>query len=1192
MPVVPTRTALAAALALALGALAAPAHSATTSIAAAEPSVSAIDAARGNPDLIILRAGVFDPLAQTIQARAIGAADAVHASSYAIVQFSDAAHLAQARQALVAQGVQFLAYVPNNAYYVRLGQSGLKTLTADPAVRWAGLLQPALKLDPQLWQAQRQDSAARQGESGTYEIQIDAFDGVSSAHIAAELEKKVPGVQITVRSERADASPYVRAAVGLASFDTLLRVASAIDGVVFVSPWLPTTTANAASIGAIQGNDLNVSCAGSGPVCGATPLWDHGLTGTGQIAAVADSGTSPNAAWFATLDKGLGPHTAVTASENPPPLLPNIGTLHPDNKIIAYWLQPGGPINYDFTSGHGTHTSGTVLGNAAGTFGATTYMPATPLLPNHDLADGMAPGAQLLFQDAGPASATSIIINDFAGTLEQAYSGGARVHNNSWGSKTGGAYVGNDANVDRTTRKVEDLLVVISAGNDVAGAMATGSPGNAKNALTVAALGHGGSLAKAGYSNRGPTRDGRMKPDIAAPGSSVVSARNLTSFSDTIMAPTVASMSGTSMAAPTVTGNAVLMRQFFADGFYPRGEKNGADAYNPSGMAMKAILLNGTNVNASAPAPDVGWPNAGTGHGRAWLDGNLWFKGTMAGGDDSRRLRLFERTNGAGLKTGQSNEYTIANVAPGIELRATLTWFDADAAPGAAATLINNLDLEVVGPGGQVYKGNVLSGGVSETGGSADAKDTVEQVRFTTPVAGSYTFRVKATSVPGNGAEGTDRQGYALAVSGAFGLPDPLVFPAPTNLSAASNGSSGVSIGFDSAGGAQGYQLYRATGTCGSAAAGDFRLVASGSAAPLVDAATMGGFSYAYKVRGVQGDVEGDASGCVDVVSDDVCTLMPSFDTASLVGSGMASDCSVELAWAAAQANCPTSTGIQYTVERAADPYFSAPQTIASGLSTPAFLDVDVRNGTPYYYRVSAQDSYDNASPLSRVANVTPSGAAGPDPAHFLDDIDTHTYMALQSPWQITDASASNGVFSYRNAADDQPYPDATCASVTTPALTLLPGTTLNFKARYNLEYQWDGVVQEISTDGGATWNDLPPSGGYPTTFAQTMNPPINACGFATTHGAFSGVSTTASDADPDNDHAVAVFKPFSTDLSAYAGQTVQIRWRMSSDPAGGYLGFLLDEVTIGDGSSGTDEDVVFANGFEEGAGDSDYLCH
>ncbi len=1179
------RNTLAVALATALAAGTA-AAAPPIEIGANLPTPNAIDAARTDPHLLILRAGLFDPTRETIDARGIGAAAPVTLSRYAIVQFHASASLRAARRTLTEQGVEFLSYLPNNAWYVRLGAGGLTTMRRDPAVRWVGLLQPALKLDPQLWLANRQSSAALQAD-GRYEIRIDALAGVSSAAMAGELMKKVPGVEITARSERAEALPYVRAAVGLAGLDALLKAASAIDGAVSVSPWTEDTTQNAASVGAIQGNSLS-SCSGSGTVCGATPLWDHGITGTGQIAAVADSGTTPNTGWFTTLDKGFGPHTAITYSDNPPPELPNVGQLYPDNKIIAYWLQPGGPIDYDYSSGHGTHVTGTVLGDAAGTFGANSYLAATPLLPNHELADGMAPGAQLLFQDAGPASASAIIINDFGGTLEQAFNGGARVHNNSWGARTGGAYNGNDSELDRVSNQLEDLLVVVAAGNDVAGAMATGSPANAKNSLAVAALGHGGSLVKAGFSNMGPTRDGRMKPDIAAPGSAIVSAKNGSPVDGTITAPTSVPKSGTSMASPTITGNTVLVRQFFADGFYPRGEARAADAYNPTGAATKAVLLNGSNTISSS------WPNTGTGWGRAWLDGNLWFKDTMVMGDDSRRLRLFERPNAAGIQTGEAHEYTIANVQAGTELRATLVWFDPAAVPGAASTLINDLDLEVVAPGGSTYLGNVLASGVSTPGGSADTKNTVEQVRFEAPVAGSYRFRVKGSAVPGNGGERSDRQGYALAVSGRFAIPDPAVFPAPTAVSANSNGTSGVSVQFAAAGGAQGFQLYRAPGSCASAAAGDFRMVAHGPASPLVDHDTIGGYGYAYKVRGVQGDVEGDVSSCAEVISDAACTLMPSLDGLSLTADGAGVQCSVALDWAAAQSNCPTSTGITYTVERDTDPYFGSPQVMADNLDDPSFLDLAVSNGTPYFYRVSAQDSFGNSSPVSRAANVTPSGIDGPDPAAFLDDVDTHSYMNPEAPWQVTDTDASSGQFSYRNAADDQPYPDATCASLTTPPLTLVAGSTLNFKAMYNLEYQWDGVVMEISSDGGATWQDLPPDGGYPSSYAQTMNPPINACGFPASHGAFNGVSTTGSNADPDNDNAVAVFKPFSADLAAFAGQTVQIRWRMSSDPAGGYLGFLVDEIEIGDGSGGTpvDPDLIFSSGFDDEPQPPGYVCH
>lgn len=1192
MSKLPTRTALAIALAAALsaGASAAPAPS---TMAASHPTIEAIEAARANPDLLILQAGIFDPRSQQLDTRAIGAATA--SSSYAIVQFQPA-QLKQAREALRARGIEFLGYVPNNAYYVRLNGNALADVAQAGGVRWADALQPSLKLDARLWQAQRVNSVARQAD-GNYEVIVHAFRGVSSMAVANRIHARVPGAEVTMRSERVDAAPYVRLKVDASSLDALIDAATAVDGVYHVAPWIPTETTNAAAIAAIQAN-ITTNCAGSGPICTGPapdneprqPIFDQGLTGSGQIVAVADSGTSPNAGWFTTLDKGAGPNTAITPAENPPPMPPALGTLHADNKIIAYWTQPGGPVDYDFTSGHGTHTTGTVLGDAAGTFGASTYLPSTPYLSNHDLADGMAPNAQLLMQDAGPVSATSIIIQDFEGTLQQAHDAGARVHNNSWGAKTGGQYSGNDENLDRVTFDNEALLVVVSAGNDVAGAMATGSPGNAKNAVTVAALGHGGSLAKAGFSNSGPTRDGRMKPDIAAPGSSTISARNETSFSATTIAtPQTRSMSGTSMSAPTVSGSAALLRQYFADGFYPRGYRYDGqvtdriffdgfdgeapvtppgeplDVHNVSGPVAKAVMLNST-VLTTTPST---FPNTGTGWGRQWLDGNLWFHDTMPGGDDSRRLRVFERPNAAGLETGDVNEYVIDAIEAGTEFRATLAWFDAEGVAGATSALVNNLDLEVVAPGGNLYLGNQISGNVSVVGGSADAKDSVEQVRLTAPVAGRYTIRVKAASVPGNGRPYTDRQGYGLAVSGRFGMPDPAPLPAPAGVAISANGGGGIAINATAIGGAQSYQLYRASGTCASAAAGDFHMIANGTTLPLVDVRSQGGYSYAYKLRAVGGDVEGLASACVDVVSQDACTLLPDFNRASLATHAANTSCSVALAWDAAQSNCPAASNVSYTIQRATDPYFGSPTTLTSTAATPAYTDSVVTNGTPYYYRVRATDAAGNASPNSLVVNATPSGIDGPDPGSYLDDVDTHSYLFMTPPWQVTNAFAATGSLSYHAGGDGQPYPNNTCAAIVTPQMKLTAGAMLAFKARYNLEFQWDGVAMEISTDGGASWTDLPPAGGYPSSFAQTTNPPVNACAYPSTHGAFSGVSTAASNADPNNDTATPVFKPFTVDLSARAGQNVMIRWRFSSDPAAGYEGFSIDDVRI-DGAAGT----------------------
>ncbi|WP_440225576.1 S8 family serine peptidase [Dokdonella sp. MW10] len=1177
------RTALAAGLALALTQADAASVDTRAALSAHRQDAAAIAVSAANPNLVLLRAGAYDPAVQRLDAGVTGGAESLSAG-YAIVQFTPD-QVEAGRKALLAQGAEIVGYVPNNAFYVRLNGKSLDALRQASGARAAEPYAAALKVDPRLWTDARGTLLQQQPEDATDAtlvldiVDIRGFRGESSEAIEAALRKLVPDVRITGRSQRAEAAPYVHAGVTRDRLDHLLYVASLIDGVSFIEPWIPTHTHNSAAIGAIQGNSLNTTCAGNGVVCGPAPLFDHGLFGTGQIVAVADSGTSPWVANFTTLDKGTGPLTEITLSQNPPPVLPNAGTLFPNRKIVGYWLQPSqggtGPVDYDYTSGHGTHTTGTVLGDLHGTFGASTYVASTPTAANHEQADGMAPNAQLLMQDIGGTAATAVYITDFAGTLSQAYAGGARIHNNSWGGSTAGNYNGNDAEADSVTWRDENLLVVVSAGNDDAGPVQTGSPSNAKNVLSVAALGRAGSTSVAGYSNRGPAADGRIKPDIATPGTSIQSARNATTFSATPVYTTPASNSGTSMAAPVLSGNAALMRQFFADGFYPRGEKTAADAYNPSGMVMKATLLNGTN-----PLGGTGWPNANSGWGRAWIDGNLWFKNTMTGGDDSRRLRVFERTQATGLKTGDTHEYTIANVAAGTELRVTLAWFDPEASEGVAMTLINNLDLEVVGPGG-TYKGNVFTGGISTTGGNADVRDSVEQVRLTAPAAGSYTLRVKGTAIPGNGRAETNVQGYALVASGGFGLPDPAPFAAPTAVAVTSNNTSGIAVGFTSAAAPQGFQLYRADGTCAAAASGDFRLVASGNASPVVDTRSQGGRSYAYKVRGVSGDVEGAVSTCVDVVSADDCTLQPNIVRNSLQLNAANNSCSVNLSWQAGTNTCPSATSTTYKIYRSTDPFMATSTLIQSGVTGTSYVDTTVQGGTTYYYRFQATDNLGNDSPLSLSAGATPTSALGPNPDPFVDNADGASYMRPEQPWGISNLSASQGTLSYHTGGQLSNHPDMACASIETPALTIPANGVLSFNSKYNLEFQWDGVVTEISTNGGTTWTDLPPDGGYPTVFNTGTTGVINACGFANGKGIYSGVTTTTSNAFANNDTGVAVFKPFTINLASYAGQTVKVRWRLSSDPGLNYPGMFLDEIRISNSA------ILFRDGFDP----SQYMC-
>ncbi|MBL8298573.1 MAG: S8 family serine peptidase [Rhodanobacteraceae bacterium] len=1121
-----------------------------------------------NSNLLLLRSGLIDPTQQRIDYSDTGAAADVASSRYALIQFSKDDHTAHER--LEKLGYVIVAYAPNYAYVVDLKDArDLMQLRSRTNGRWAGYYQPGMKLDPKLYDNNR--SAVPPAPQGGVEIEVFGFAGQSAQQIASALTK-FAGVSVVAISEHASL-PNVRVNVTLDKLARLVEAATALDGVSYVGHYAQPHLTNSASIGAIQGNNTSTTGAGSGAPTTPTPMFDHNIYGSGQIVAISDSGTDANEAWFTTLDKGSGPVTAIATAESPVP--PAVTTPNPTQKIINYYVQPGatfGDNNVACPGGtptgfHGTHTSGTVAGDAAGTFGASTYLASTPTALNHELADGMAPNAQLLVQDIGNDTTGCLTGGPINDMFTQSARSNAFIHSASWGAPTGGAYSGNDVLADRGLRDNEGLLFVVAAGND-SSANTIGTPGNAKNALTVGALGHAGSTTVAGFSSRGPTDDNRVKPDIMAPGSSVISASGDSSSGGAAEAPLTKSLSGTSMATPTISGGAALMRQFFADGWYPRGTRTAADVYNPTGAVMKAALLNGTNSLAT----NFGGNNYGW--GRMWLDSNLYFATTLSGGDDSRRLRLFERTQLSGLKTGQTHTYTINNVAAGQPLRATLTWFDVPGAPGAAIALVNNLDLEVVAPGG-TFLGNVFTSGASTTGGTADARNSVEQVLLTAPVAGTYTIRVKGTNVPGDGSANSTLQGYGLAVSGNFGLPSGAAHPAPAATGAATVGNTGE-VAFTGASGAQSYQLYRATGTCASAAAGDFHLVATGTASPLVDSTTQGGYQYAYKIRGVAGDVEGDVSNCVDMTSTAACSLQPAFNAQSVRPTTTeGSNCHVAMSWNAGASNCPAAA-LGYKVERDTSLAFTAPTVLAAAHPGTTYDDTTPDPSKPYFYRIEALDAAGNSGGKSTIFGTTAVGAGGIGSQYYADNADTLLYMLYATPWHLSSLTTSpGGGRNYFMGSETGTYSTDLCTAITTAPIAVQAGaSTLSFNARYDIEHRWDGVVMQISTNNGTTWSDLPPDGGYPSSFADTVG---NGCGFPASQGAFNGVTTATSNADPGNGTATAVYKPFTRNLSTFVGQNVKIRWIFSSDSGAEFQGFFLDDISLG----GKAADTLFKDNFE-----------
>ena len=264
------------------------------------------------------------------------------------------------------------------------------------------------------------------------------------------------------------------------------------------------------------------------------------------------------------------------------------------------------------------------------------------------------------------------------------------------------------------------------------------------------------------FSSRGPTDDGRIKPDVVAPGTWVLSGyadlyqqsydpsvnpQNGLYQWDGLGLPMSAYykyMSGTSMAAPLTAGGAAVLRQFYDDVY-------GHDA---SAALIKATLINSAADMADENADGVNdnafpIPNDHEGWGLVDLD---------AATDESHQFFEFA----SGLDTGDIWIQTFDVVAGG-DFRASLVWSDFPSTTSAATNLVNDLDLVATAPdGATTYLGNVFSGGWSTTGGSADATNNVENVYVANAAAGTWMVRVNGANVP------QGPQPFALVVDADF----------------------------------------------------------------------------------------------------------------------------------------------------------------------------------------------------------------------------------------------------------------------------------------------------------------------------------------------------------------------------------------------------------------------------------------
>jgi len=669
--------------------------------------VTLTPAPRALAEPIHLIHGTFDPVLEepeidpTLRAEPLRGTDTGHF----LVQLNGPP--TEERQSNVRRlGAKLVAYVPDNAYIAELDASGLARIVGSPDVRWAGPFHPAYKISPTI---------------GTHEFAdpLRAADSFLTLRVRvfAEMERTADairslGAQVTEALDNGfQKLLIVSAAPGL------VGAIARIDDVWWIEEDPEFYLMNDTGVWVCQTN-----------VVGSTPIWDHGLHGENEIVAVMDSGIDYNSCWF--RDGGAAP-----------------GPTH--RKVIDYQLYGGG-IAYDGCDvGHGTHVCGTLAGDQS-------YVN-----PGNIVCNGIAYKAKLMMQDIGADDEWSCLSGQIQvptscwAAYADAYGGGARIHSNSWGS-TENSYDSYAADVDNFMWQNADFLIVFAAGNSGPAASTVSYPGTAKNCITVGATRRPPDQhVIAGYSSRGPANDGRIKPTVCAPGGEAAYSYVNSADNDTGNPPAQtcaianSPFQGTSMATPAVAGCAALTRQYFRDGWYPSGAAEPGDAFAPSGALLKAVI---TNAGCDISTADI--PNHNEGWGRVLLEDALYFDG------DARELIVEDVTPGVGQGGNQTFDLEVDSSS--IPLEIVLVWTDYPASPGASVAIQNDLDLTVSSPGGTTLNGNVMSGGQSVSGGTADARNVEEVVRLNSPTPGTYTITVAGAIVP------HAPQPFALACTGSF----------------------------------------------------------------------------------------------------------------------------------------------------------------------------------------------------------------------------------------------------------------------------------------------------------------------------------------------------------------------------------------------------------------------------------------
>lgn len=664
-------------------------------------------------------------------------------------------------------GLQVLDYIPENAYLVYGDPSAARAMgtvmAASPQVRWMGALVGPDKIHPDASPGKTTASFAPSGER-FYSLQL-VYDPVNNPASLA-LINSIKSGPIFRQGRSAD---YYNIIVPIPS--SAINSLATLPDLISIQPYrLPEMLCERQAI-ILTGN-----LAPNGvPLAPGYLSW---LATKGFAQAQFDASGLVVDVTDSPIDNG-------TTNVNHFALYKN-GTIAGNSPSRVVYTRLEGTANTGSVTqaqdGHGNLNAHIIAGQV--------NLDLAPHLDSsgYHYGVGICPyvrvGGSIIFDTS------SFTSPNYDNLAARAYRDGARVSCNSWGADNGGLYDVDAQNYDRLVRDAQpvgsavatagnqQMTFVFAAGNAGSDASTVGSPGTAKNVITVGAaenvqpfggadssgvadLGADNANDVIDFSSRGPCADQRKKPDLMAPGTHVSggapqavktmagTGTKLPLFDGSGVSGGVNSYffpssgqqfytasSGTSHSTPAVAGAAALVYQWFIN----KGWANNALPVSPA--MIKAYLMNSARYMTGVSANDTLYSNN---QGMGMVNLGMAF-------DDAPRFLRDQLPADLFTASGQQRSWTNTIASSSRSVRVTVAWTDAPGSTlGNAAK--NNLNLTVQNAG-LVYKGNWFQGSFSIPGGQEDSRNNVESVFLPAGVTGNVVISVTAKNINSDGVPG------------------------------------------------------------------------------------------------------------------------------------------------------------------------------------------------------------------------------------------------------------------------------------------------------------------------------------------------------------------------------------------------------------------------------------------------------